>query len=166
MLIELKKIPEGTSSQIRSFLLPETLVDGLHLQRDIEAEIVYRKFNTLIVVEIAYTTSFSTECARCLTDISQELKGSVSLTLGMSEDEELASDAVDFYRYEYDQESVDVHQTLFDDIMTRIPIRVLCSEDCEGLTLPESVTEKQKEAPAPKEIDSRWAALKKLSNKD
>ena len=166
MFIELKKIPEGSSNQITEFLLSETLAELGSTSQAIAAEVTYRKFNTLIVVEINYTTTFTTGCARCLKPLTQELSGSISFTLGMAEDEELASENVDFYQYEYDQERVEFTQSLYDDIVTRIPIRVLCNENCEGFSLPQSTETKHVEVVETKEPDARWVALKNLNNID
>ena len=163
MFIEIKKIPEGSSSQSTEFLLSETLATLGSINPAIAAEVQYRKFNTLIVVEIQYSTSYTTSCARCLKPLTQVLRGFTSFTIGMAEDEELASERVDFYQYEYDQETVDFSQTLYDDAMTRIPQRVLCDKNCKGFSLPESMKTEKEVVAETKEPDSRWAALKNLN---
>ena len=164
MFIEIKKIPEGSSTKEGVVTLSDELAKLGSLNSEVPVSLQLRRLGSLIIVELSYTASLEAECARCLTPFTRTVRGRTSFTIGAPEDEEMSSDEVDFYHYRDEDETIDFSQSLYDDIMTRIPQKLLCDTNCPGLTVPSDNNNEQKEEEPPKSIDPRWQALKKLKN--
>lgn len=164
MFIDIKKVPEGSSSESVQLTLPEELAALGSLNTSVSATQTLRRFGSLIVAELSYHASYAGSCDRCLKEITGDVEGDVSFTLGSKCDEEMASENVDFYLYGDEDEKIDYSQSLYDDIMTRLPQKVLCSDNCTGFKQPTESTS-ETDASEAKEIDPRWAALGKLKKK-
>ena len=163
MFIEIKKIPEGTSTQEGVVTLSDDLATLCSITTAIPVVLELRRLASLIIVELSYTASVDAECARCLSSFTRIVRGRTSFTIGAPQDEEMSSDDVDFYHYRDEDETIDFSQSLYDDIMTRLPQKLLCEKNCPGLEQPESDSVEIEE-PQTKDIDPRWQALNKLKN--
>ena len=164
MFIEIKKIPEGSSTQEGVVTLSDTLAQLSSISPEVPVSLQLRRMGSLIVVDFSYTASLEAECARCLTPFTRTVRGRASFTVGAPQDEEMSSDEVDFYYYGDEDEAIDFSQSLYDDIMTRVPQKLLCDSNCPGFKMPSDNKDEQKTEEPPKSIDPRWQALKKLKN--
>jgi uncharacterized metal-binding protein YceD (DUF177 family) len=78
----------------------------------------------------------------------------------------LEDDGTDFF-FDVNHEVVDISSAVYDEIMTALPLKPLCSQDCRGIEFSgggvsfESVTSVDG-GDNEKPVDPRWEALKKL----
>jgi len=61
------------------------------------------------------------------------------------------------YCYDDQEQQVDLAQALFDEVMTAMPMKPLCSEQCPGVRAGE-----RESSAGNDEVDPRWEALRKL----
>src|SRR5262249_22692381 len=108
------------------------------------------------------------ECDRCLKPISLPVKADYKLEYITNKDYE-AGHAAELTEAELDLsvfngESLDVDELVREQLLLAVPGHVLCSDDCKGIC---SNCGKELNLGAcdceTKQIDPRWAALKKLS---
>ncbi len=163
MHINIKKIAEGTSSYKTTLVLPVELSENGGVVCDVPAEVVVRRLAAQLFVEVNYTATINRECGRCLESFVEKVEACVEFILLPEGDEDMETDHVDCYFYESEEDVVDFSQTLYDDIMVQVPISALCSKDCPGFSVEESVEPEVEEVT---DVDPRWAALDKLRNRN
>ncbi len=162
MVITVGTYMNGTTHDARQFQLPDELAQAGGVGPTIATEITVRQLDSSLFMTIAYSGNVHRACDRCLKEYGVTVEGSVDCIFQHCSDEEDYSTKCDCYRYEELQDEIDIAQTIYDDLMLRLPQKSLCDEACEGLDAPVE----EEEIPAEQEaVDPRWAALKKLKEK-
>lgn len=169
MVINTRTVPEGRSEKVVVIANNDNLPEWPRFSQGLTCDCRFDKASTGIMVEIHYSGRFSLECARCLEPFEQPVQGSVRATLlhvaagiGRTSDEEHA-----VYTYDDQHEEVDISPTIFDEIVTSLPMKPLCVEDCPGIQLPMGVTllnDEEQPRSGEARVDQRWSALRKLRN--
>ncbi len=107
------------------------------------------------------TTALTTSCNRCMEDVISKVKADFSkeLKLGFEgEDEE------DLHEY-LDGQVLDLEKFVLDEVYMNVPMKVLCSEDCEGLCKSCGSNLNHKACDCENDnVDPRLAGLKDLLN--
>ena len=161
MFIDIRKIEEGTSSAEVNLSFTEELQEAGRLSEEFPAKIDIKRYDGYIFVDVSYEVDTVLECGRCLEEFSKHIVGDVKFILQSSDSEDISSDDVDTYTYEFESDQIDFSQTIYDDIITRFPVQPICSHDCKGYS--EYIVETEDEEVVEEHsIDSRWNALKKL----
>lgn len=128
---------------------------------------IYRDDRT-VFFNGAVEAVFSLSCGRCLKPFDMDIQEDVTAVfmprglLAAGDDEAEVTDAdVDVHSYEEDE--IDLYAPAHDQVALALPMRPLCAESCKGLCprCGEDLNEGPCGCPEP-EIDSRFAALKKL----
>lgn len=161
MFIDIRKTAEGHSSAEVMLSFPQELQEAGRVVSEFPATVSVSRYNGYLFVTVDYEGEVTLECARCLKEFTTVSKGSVEFTLQSSDAEDMGSDEVDTYTYETEDDVIDFSQTVYDDMMVRLPSKPLCDEACPGFENP-LVDEDEVEEEPETEIDSRWAALSKL----
>ncbi len=162
MFIDIRKTVEGHSSKDVVYSFPVELRDAGHVKPEFPATVTVSRYGGYIFVKVKYTCEITLECARCLSEFTKKVGGTVEFTLQSDESEDMGSDDVDTYTYETEDDMIDFSQTVYDDMMVRLPSKPLCSITCPGFENPAAVPEEDEEVEQKEEIDPRWAALSKL----
>ena len=89
-----------------------------------------RERGGFISLEGRISCKFSAHCARCLAEVESELDFPV--TLDAFEPDKLPEDQGPD-QIEITDSKIDLEEVLFEQIVTHLPYRVLCREDCKGL---------------------------------
>jgi uncharacterized protein len=152
MVIEIGKIPEGKrvwnfeasfNKDFRcEFLCGKTFPIMLETERERSKISCFAKYKTEIICQ----------CSRCLEEFQYKIGGKVRFFIA-HKSENYAEDEFDFYFYNSENEKIDFAQTIYDDIITQIPMKPLCKIDCKGIELSRAVENKENE---------QWNALKNL----
>lgn len=118
-----------------------------------------------IVVSITFKGRAVLECARCLEDYELPVSGSCSLLAREAEDDEecgfTEDDTLEFV-YDGDSPVIDAGQVIYDEVMTALPMKPLCREDCAGVVRENGGPF---EDAGDKGSDPRWDALRKLKER-
>ncbi|MGB7567993.1 MAG: DUF177 domain-containing protein, partial [Chitinivibrionales bacterium] len=73
---------------------------------------------------------------------------------------------IDFY-FDDGTEEIDIRSAIFDDIITTLPLKPICSEECPGILMPSEVLKDAGQGHSEeKRGDPRWDALRKLKKKN
>jgi uncharacterized metal-binding protein YceD (DUF177 family) len=127
MLIEIRKIPKGE----RKFE-SEIVIDGKKVPIKLKTERDFEKISCLAV----YETEIECECARCLEEFNLKISGEVRFFIALG-NTEFNDDDFDFYKSKNENDKIDFTQTIYDDIFTKIPMKLLCKENCAGIVIEE-----------------------------
>jgi uncharacterized protein len=166
MILDIRTIPACHSELSQSTELDALKIDLPPFSKKIACSAHIDRSGADLFIHLLFESIFELECSRCLKVFSFPIKGDVRLIIkersgkfGPALDEE----SVDFY-YDSRHPEVDLGPAIYDEIMTALPLKPLCSEDCKGIELRDrhlmvdlEATPKKKE-----EIDPRWEALRKL----
>ena len=125
MMIEIKKIPSGVA-----VFEPEVEIDGRKIPLKLTTERDFEKISCFA----EYCAEIECECARCLKEFRLKINGEVRFFVVFG-NAEFNDDDFDCYLSRGGNDKIDFTQTIFDDIFTRIPMKVLCKEDCAGIVL-------------------------------
>ncbi|MCL2182571.1 MAG: DUF177 domain-containing protein [Chitinispirillia bacterium] len=164
MVIDVRLVPEG-----RSEIERETRLEGFEgdlppFSESLKCTAAADRMEGTIVVSLRFAGGFGLECARCLEVYRQPVAGELRVILREEQGRYGASlddgAGVDFY-FDANHELVDISSAIYDEIMTALPLKPLCSEDCEGIKV-----ESQDDAGdgGGKPADPRWAGLMKLKS--
>lgn len=88
------------------------------------------------VVEIIGETVINTvrPCGRCLTDVDCEYTISINCRVNVSKKELYIDDTSETDEISYIEDcTLDVGGLILDELFTRLPMNVLCKEDCKGI---------------------------------
>lgn len=164
MFIDIRKTPEGHSSADAQLSFPEALREAGRVVEEFPASISVSRYDGYVFVKVEYEGEVTRECDRCLKEYTVKVPGSVEFTLQSAEvDEDVASEEVDTYVFETEDDQIDFSQTVYDDMMIRLPSKSLCDENCPGFEkTAESVEDELQSDEQEPAIDPRWAALGKL----
>jgi uncharacterized protein len=158
MVLDVRAIPSGHSvvSQITGL---DAFKDDLPpLSGKVLCEAVIDRMGQLLHVQLLFSGALSLECSRCVGVFAFPVAGTLRLVVkevpgryGPSQDDE----SVDFY-FDSRHPDVDLGSAIYEEIMTTIPIKPLCSEECKGIEIKGA-------AGGPKEeFDPRWEVLRKI----
>jgi uncharacterized protein len=162
VILHTRTIPEGYSQLTGAITDCDErenwprFADGVRITCDIDRQ------GQQIFVRLSFSGEVILECARCLEPFRSSINGNTAITLlhrskGSTEALDSEDGGTDFY-FSDDNEDVDISPALFDEIMTEIPLKPLCSEGCKGVQAsPQDAQAGRSEA-----VDSRWDALRKL----
>lgn len=166
MLIDVRLIPQGHSEIVQDSML-ESVKDNLPpFSEPVRCSAGVDRTGDTIVVNLHFEGTFQIQCSRCLESYSAPVSSDILLILkeeagkfGPSQED----DAVDFY-YDVNHDLVDISSAIFDEVMTALPLKPLCSEDCRGIEVndPDIHISSDDQKSEEKAIDPRWEALKKL----
>jgi uncharacterized protein len=157
MILDVRTIPSGHSVVSQTTGLDAFKDDLPPLLGKISCEAAIDRMGQLLHVHLRYKGALSLECSRCTGAFARPIEGELRLVVkeqpgkyGPSQGDE----SVDFY-FDSRHPDVDLGSAVYEEIMTDLPIKPLCSDECGGIELksPESSTE---------EVDPRWEALKKI----
>ncbi|MBN2188218.1 MAG: DUF177 domain-containing protein [Chitinispirillaceae bacterium] len=157
MVLDVRTIPPGRSAVKQETGLEAYGADLPPLSGKILCEAEIDRMGQFLYVNLRYKGKLSLECSRCVGVFAYPFSGELRLVVkeqpgrhGPSQDDE----TVDFYCDSRHPE-VDVGSAIYEEIMTSLPIKPLCSEECGGIEVPNA-------GGATKEIDPRWEALKRI----
>ena len=157
MIIDIRTIPAGHSvlSQKCGLSAFKDDLPALVLEVTCRAEI--DRNGAVLYVHLLFEGSFDLECSRCLNHFPWTASGDIRLVIRERQGAATDDDIADFF-YSSQDFSVDLGPALYEEIMTSLPLKPLCTPECRGI---EIRTESEKSAA----IDPRWEALKKLKSK-
>ena len=157
MILDIRTIPSGHSVASQTAGLDAYTTDLPAFSEKISCEAAIDRTGPILYVHLQFTGTFALECARCVGVFAYPVKGDLRLVIkeqpgkyGPSQDDE----SVDFY-YDSRHFEVDLESAIYEEIMTTLPLKPLCSEECKGIEL-------QSAGVAKEEIDPRWEGLKKI----
>ena len=110
-----------------------------------------------ILVRGRLAFGFVQPCARCLTDVRTDLGIEVAeLFVDPARSDEEVEEG-----YELDADAIDIEALVRDTVVTAIPVRVLCREDCRGLCPVCGADRNEQDCGHEAEVipDRRWSAL-------
>jgi len=159
MVLDIRTIPFGHSVAFQTAGLDAYTTDLPAFSEKISCEAAIDRTGEMLLVHLRFKGSFSLECSRCVGIFAYPVRGDLRLVIkeqpgkyGPSQDDE----SVDFY-YDSRHLEVDLGSAIYEEIMTTLPLKPLCSEECKGIKL-------QRAGVAKEEIDPRWETLKKLKS--
>ena len=157
MILDIRTIPSGHSEASQTTDLTAYKEDLPAFSDPIVCEAAIDSSVQALFVHVQFKGTFQLECARCLTRFDYPFSGTLRLVIkeqsgkfGQALDDESA----DFF-YDTRHMEVDLSPAIYEEIMTALPLKPLCSEDCEGIDLGAAGAEGNK-------TDPRWDALKNI----
>lgn len=142
MKVSVSKIPEG-GMHLRfekdEAWFQERLVASqaeIFVVRNIAAECTVRRLKETVFVTGTVTAEVEMPCCRCLEETVLPLAASFKYTFAPSPDEsreecELTAEDLDCAYYHED--TIDLDEIVFEQIVLQVPIKSLCQESCRGL---------------------------------
>lgn len=101
------------------------------------------------------------QCGRCLSDYRHTLDAKLNMTFVVKEDGDIDEDEAEVYRY--DGEVLDLYSPIRDQLLLLMPIKPLCSEECNGLCPKCGQDLNVKDCGCSRlEVDDRFSVLAKL----
>lgn len=107
-------------------------MSNLNLIYPIKYEGVVYDLNGEYLLDLNTCYEYETQCSRCLKDVLNKVSTNLKCMLYREIPEEFEEDSVTEYIV-LDANELDVEDIVFSQIITSIPIKVLCKEDCKGL---------------------------------
>jgi uncharacterized protein len=157
MVLDVRTIPPGHSDVSQVTGLDEYKDDLPPLTGKISCEAAVDRMGELLQVHLRFKGALTLECSRCTGAFVYPVDGALRLMVkeqpgrsGPSQDD----GSIDFY-FDSRHPDVDLGSAIYEEIMTAIPIKPLCSEECKGIKVAGAGGSK-------KELDPRWEVLKKL----
>ncbi|MBD3318202.1 MAG: hypothetical protein GF344_20655 [Chitinivibrionales bacterium] len=161
MIINLRNIPSGRSVIVQDVAMTESQNEGAGLQGTVSCRAEVDRIQFQIHLTVFYQCLVEQECSRCLTHNARRIKGRFRVLLqdreGARRCGSVDEESVDFFFSEEDTE-IDIRQSLYDEIMTALPLMPLCSVDCRGIQNEELNANSERS----ENLDPRWEALKRL----
>jgi uncharacterized protein len=161
MVLDIRTIPEGRSVVSQTTGLDTYTKDLPDFSQKISCQAAIDRSGEMLYVHLQVNGIFTLECSRCLARFPYPISSDLQLVVreqdgkyGFSQDDESA----DFY-YDSRHLDVDLGPAIYEEIMTSLPLKPLCSEDCKGIELQSTAAGTRKN-----ETDLRWEALKKLKH--
>jgi uncharacterized metal-binding protein YceD (DUF177 family) len=166
MIFPIKQILPGHSVLTQDVAMTETQTEEAHFTGVVHCRAEIEQFTFQIIARISYSCCVFMECARCTKAYEQPVNGVFSVVLQQTstrgDTPDAEDDSVDLYFSEEDDE-IDLRPVLFDEIMTSVPMKPLCTPQCLGFQMDAgTLADADKGSIAETTIDPRWEALRKL----
>jgi uncharacterized protein len=166
MVLDIRTIPAGRSAVSQTTGLDAFKEDLPAFSEKIACEADIDRSGQLLYVNLRFKGKFVLECSRCCEKFPYPISSSLRLVVqerpGRS-GPSLEDESVDFY-YDSRNPEVDLGPAIYEEIMTAVPIKPLCSEDCKGIVVHDEqvrvIDDKESSG-----IDPRWEALKKIRHR-
>jgi len=159
MIIDTNSIKPGHSvvTQLDGM---DAFVDSLPpLEKKVACTAEIDRMSTSLFIQLHFDGLFTQCCSRCLENYAQQVSGDCRVILeerpGFSGP--AAEDAAADFYFNDDSTQIDISTFIFDEIMTSLPLKPLCSNECNGVEHVVPKVEARQET-----CDPRWEALKKL----
>ncbi|MDD5675364.1 MAG: DUF177 domain-containing protein [Chitinivibrionales bacterium] len=164
MMLAPRKIPDGHSEQTQTVVLCEENREKAPTATEVLCRARIDRLGDTIYIECDYSTSVALECSRCLKPVTLPLAGTFTIicketATGAPRRDE--TEEVDFF-FDGDCEELDISAALADEIMTALPLKPLCCENCPGLATADAPRENSPKSSETESVDPRWNALKKF----
>lgn len=121
-----------------------------------------------LYLDVSFRYSYLCACARCLEKTKGFGRGKTGIQLVkettelVAEEKELSDDDMGICYIEEDE--IDLHEIIRQEVVFNLPVRVVCSDDCKGLCPHCGANLNQGGCKCETEADPRWTALNKLKN--
>ena len=165
MTIDVKPLLRGEVKSIKlDYTLPVELEEIKFLEdARVVGEITDRAGYMRLSLKL--TVPYVAECARCLDEVRGNFEEDFERTVvtkGSVSDEQL-DESVDEYAVLNENGELDVDEEVVETVLLSFPKKILCDEECLGLCPKCGKRKKEGDCGCEtKEIDPRWAVLKKL----
>jgi uncharacterized protein len=160
MILKFGIIPEGHSVATQVIDLAAFKVNLPAFTGKIPCEAVINRSGEVFYVQLQFSGVFKLECSRCLEQFDFPIEGSLRLVIkeqkgkfGQAFDDETA----DFFFDTFHRE-LDLSPAIYEEIMTALPMKPLCKENCKGIN-PDG------ELRGEESVDPRWEVLKNFRNR-
>ena len=171
MLVSVRDINRSLGSSLEINDEYETSFEDLQLAAPLQVKLKLSNTGGSILVKGNIKTKVVLVCSRCASDYEQVLDVPVEeLFVSDNADDHRADDdevrAEDLCVFTYENDTIDLDELFRDNLLSSLPFRPLCSENCKGLC-GECGADLNKEAcrcQKSEETDPRWDALKKFVN--
>ena len=137
--------------------------NGYKIISDINAVGEVKDMGGYMQLDADCTAEYETSCARCLKKINriQKIHFMRPIAVRLESDNEEEE-----YLIVNSNSSVNIDEEVADEMFLSLPLRNLCSDECKGLCPKCGCNKNEKECNCvTKEIDPRWAILKKFTDK-
>jgi uncharacterized protein len=159
MILDTASIKDGHSVIQQTSVLEEVKMHLPPLVEPVSCTATIDRTGPALFIQLGFIAHFYQSCARCLENYQETVHGEFRLILQEREGSPgpaKEGDTADFY-FDAENAEVDISPLIFDEIMTTLPLKPLCDENCKGIELAPS-----QQKVIEKEPDPRWEALKKL----
>ena len=136
---------------------------GYSFKNPIEIHVQLNKVGTQYFLKVFTSTTANFTCDRCLEKFDKNLKDEFRLVY--STENEYFGDETEIRSIESENGEIDITNDIRESLLLTIPMKMICFENCLGLcpecgkNLNTEICDHKKQT-----IDSRWDALKKISN--
>jgi len=163
MVIDVRLVPEGHSEIERESALSEFLGDLPPLAGPVLCRAGIDRMGGVIAAAVRFAGAFELECARCLERYVHAVEGGLRVIIREEQGKfgQSFDDGADFY-FDVNHDLVDISSAIYDEVMTALPLKPLCSEDCAGVEVADSGFGVEAGTPEEKPVDPRWEGLRKL----
>lgn len=143
-------------------------VEGLELRSPLKVSLKITNVGDGLLLAGTLSAVVSLVCSRCAGDYDERLDVQVSElyvpvgTPGTSGGDE--REAGELCVFTYEDNVIDLHEVLRQNLLASLPFRPLCREDCRGLCAQcgANLNEEACKCEPVQELDSRWKALEKF----
>ena len=172
LIIDLENIPEDAGLKLDLVERPEHFaIDASEgsLNRPVHVEGTLTKLNRDIFLAGKINTEMGLSCSRCLEALQFPIESKISVCFvpekspnESNADIELSDSDLEIEYYS--DNTVDLTQSVYDQIMLSLPIVRLCSKNCKGLCAQcgKNLNEEACDCQEEDNVDPRLAILKKL----
>jgi uncharacterized protein len=99
-------------------------LDNVTLTSPIDGEVTVTKLEEILQAEGEFETTIELECHRCLNTFEQPVHHRFSRSYAETpNDDDLP----------IEERQIDIAEAIRDEIIVRLPIKLLCKEDCDGI---------------------------------
>ena len=171
MRIELANVESGKGVFAHTYAADELVLEDERVKLIEPAEVSgkVRQQGSRSHVSGRVTARVQAECDRCLKSVELPIDSHFKLEYVTTEDYR-AQQAVELTEEDldlsvFDGEAIDIDELVKEELLLAVPDHVLCSEDCKGICAVCGANKNSVECGCEaREIDPRWAGLKKLVN--
>jgi uncharacterized protein len=171
MRIELANLEGGKGAFARTYAPDELVLEDERVKLIAPAEVSgkVRQKSSRSHVSGRVTARVQAECDRCLSLVELPIDSHFKLEY-VTADDYRAQQAVELTEEDLDLsvfegEAIDIDQLVKEELLLAVPDHVLCSEGCKGICGVCGVNRNSIDCDCEtREIDPRWAGLKKLVN--
>jgi uncharacterized protein len=167
MILDIRTIPAGHSVVSQTTELSAYKEDLPPFSEKVVCEAAIDRSGQILYVHLQFKGTFTLECSRCCRPYAYPISSALRLVVkeqpGRS-GPSIEDESVDFF-YDNRNPDVDLGPAIYEEIMTSLPLKPLCSEECTGVEIHTEnvrVIDKNENNDA---IDPRWEALKKIKHR-